>query len=84
MKRILLTLPLIGLLPLSQFVQTSTEDLQHITTVHLKGDQSILVPGKKIDSVRFIVSKAVQEFTFSPARVEFKVDETQQGKSIQW
>ena len=78
MKRILLTLLLIGLLPLSQFAQTPTEEPQYIMTVHLKGEQPILVPVEEIDSVRFVVSKAVQDFTLSPAQVELNVGDTQQ------
>ena len=78
MKRILLTLLLIGLLPLSQFAQTPTEEPQYIMTVHLKGEQPILVPVEEIDSVRFVVSKAVQDFTLSPAQVELNVGDTKQ------
>ena len=78
MKRILLTLLLIGLLPLSQFAQTPTEEPQYIMKVHLKGEQPILVPVDKIDSVQFIVSELVREFTLSPEQVELQVGDTRQ------
>lgn len=76
MKRILLTLLLIGLLPLSQFAQTPTEEPQYIMKVHLKGEQPILVPVDKIDSVQFIVSEPVREFALSPEQVELQVGDT--------
>lgn len=78
MKRILLTLLLIGLLPLSHFAQTPTEEPQYVMQVHLKGEQPILVPVEEIDSVKFIVSEGVREFTLSPAQVELQVGESQQ------
>ena len=46
--------------------------------VHLKGEQPILVPVEEIDSVKFIVSEGVREFTLSPAQVELQVGESQQ------
>ncbi|WP_297161261.1 hypothetical protein [uncultured Porphyromonas sp.] len=72
MKRILLTLLLIGLLPLSQFAQTPTEEPQYIMKVHLKGEQPILVPVDKIDSVQFIVSDSV--LTPAPLPLEYVLE----------
>lgn len=46
--------------------------------VHLKGEQPILVPVDKIDSVQFIVSEPVREFTLSPEQVELQVGDTKQ------
>ena len=46
--------------------------------VHLKGEQPILVPVDKIDSVQFIVSEPVREFTLSPEQVELQVGDTRQ------
>ncbi len=59
MKRILLTLLLIGLLPLNQFAQTPTEEPQRIMAIHLKGEQPILLPVEEIDSVKFVISDTV-------------------------
>ena len=81
MKQILLTLLLIGLLPLSQFAQTPTEEPQRIMAIHLKGEQPILLPVEEIDSVKFVVSDTVLAPVQLPLEyvLEYNVDPSGTG-----